>query len=105
VINASIWKLHRLPLRFASHLSQLPFQLRGPLFRVRQPPLQLHQLPLQLHQLPLQLHQLPLQLRNARVPFATPRTAVNDPDRSSSMMAEFFQRNLPQIAKTIPAAW
>jgi hypothetical protein len=53
VINASTWKLHRLPLRFASHLRQLPFQLRGPLFRVRQPP---------------------LQLRNASVPFATPRT-------------------------------
>jgi hypothetical protein len=46
-------RLHRLPLRFASHLRQLPFQLRGP---------------------PLRVRQLPLQLRNASVPFATPRT-------------------------------
>jgi hypothetical protein len=31
-----------------------------------------------------------------------PAHAVNDPGRSSSMMADFFQRNLSQIAKTIP---
>jgi hypothetical protein len=68
-------------LRIASHLRQLPFQLRGPPSRVRQPP---------------------LRFRNASVPFATPRTAVSDPGRSSSMMADFFQRNLSQIAKTIP---
>jgi hypothetical protein len=33
-----------------------------------------------------------------------PAHADNDPGRSSSMMADFL-RNLPQIAKTIPAAW
>jgi hypothetical protein len=42
-----------VPLRIASHLRQLPFQLRGPPLRLRQPP---------------------LQLRNASVPFAAPCT-------------------------------
>jgi hypothetical protein len=42
-----------VPLRFASHLRQLPFQLRGPPNRVRQPS---------------------LRFRNPSVPFATPRT-------------------------------
>jgi hypothetical protein len=49
-----------VPLRFVSHLPQLPLQLRGPPFRLRQPP--------------FLLRQPPLQLRNASVPFATLRT-------------------------------
>jgi hypothetical protein len=76
-----------VPLRFASHLRQLPFQLRGPSLRVRR------------SESANRRSNSAIQASRSR----HPAHAVNDPGRSS-MMADFLQ-NPPQITKTIPAAW